>query len=150
MPPRCPKFSPHGGNDEHNHLLSIQTFADEVATLYGCALAEGHRWSSQGTLDVLVISRRGWNRNGMGWGGGVGCWFPIHALVSKSPPAGFRFEPRVSDSVFLWFPIRFPLVSDSVSTGFRFAGLVSDSFFSGFRFGVSDSVLNHKPPIGPL
>ena len=26
---------------------------------YGCALAEGHRWSSQGTLDVLVISAGG-------------------------------------------------------------------------------------------
>ena len=86
----------------------------------------------------------GWESewDGVGWGGGVGCWFPIHALVSKSPPAGFRFEPRVSDSVFLWFPIRFPLVSDSVSIGFRFGFLVSDSGFSGFRLGVSDSVLN--------
>ena len=101
----------------------------------------------------------GWD--GVGWGGGVGCWFPIHALVSRSPPAGFRFEPRVSDSVFLWFPIRFPLVSDSVSTGFRFAAwfpirffLVSDSGFlirSSTSAAAALSVLSagHVGLIGP-
>ena len=29
---------------------------DYLGYEYSCALAEGHRWSSQGTLDVLVIS----------------------------------------------------------------------------------------------
>ena len=32
--------------DHANSLLEV---------VYGCALAEGHRWSSQGTLDVVVI-----------------------------------------------------------------------------------------------
>ena len=45
---------------------------------YGCALAEGHRWSSQATLDVLVILRlRPCRRPLDCWLAGLGVWFLV-------------------------------------------------------------------------
>ena len=99
--------------------------------------------------------------------------FPIHSLLVSESGQGFPIRVLlVSDSVLLWFPNRFPLVSDSrlgfrlafcwfpirLSLGFRFVSwwfpirFLSFRFgFADFRFGVSDSLpLPHNLPISRI
>ena len=94
--------------------------------------------------------------------------FPMLPLLVSDSVQGFPIRHLlVSDSVLLWFPNRFPSVSDSrlgfrfvfcwfpirLSLGFRFVFLRFPIRFlgfrlgfAGFRFGVSDSPRYGDPP----